>query len=161
MAGVSDGRFEALMRRHRGAIEAYARATCSDRWLAEEAVQETFVRAWKYLHTFGDKGSFEGWLIRICRNVIVDLANRTDRQTDDLGGVAHHTQAPDDSPELYLILGSLPFAQREVLVLCGLLGYDYESAATILGVPVGTVRSRLARARVELAVQLRPAAGEA
>ena len=154
---MNDRRFEALITRHRAAIEAYAQATCGNRWLAEEAVQETFVRAWKYLHTYGGTGSFEGWLIRICRNVIVDLANRSEPVSDELGHL-DHTQPADNTPELYLILGALPFAQREVLVLCGILGFDYESAAAILGVPVGTIRSRLARARAELSVQLRPAA---
>ncbi len=146
--------FDDLVRRHTGAVSAYARALCRDRWHAEEAVQETFLRAWKYLDSYDRRGSFEGWLIRICRNCVIDLAHRDERETDQQ--VGHHTDhadvavGPDHVTELHDLLARLPLAQREVLVLCRLLGYGYESAAVILDVPVGTVRSRLSRARDNL-----------
>ena len=54
-------------------------AAVRDRSLAEEAVQETFLRAWKYQDSFARRGSFEGWLIRICRNCVIDLAQRAAR----------------------------------------------------------------------------------
>jgi RNA polymerase sigma-70 factor (ECF subfamily) len=61
---------------------------------------------------------------------------------------------PDARGEVHDLLDRLPLAQREVLVLCGVFGYDYEAAAQILDVPVGTVRSRLHRARTGLAALL-------
>jgi RNA polymerase sigma-70 factor (ECF subfamily) len=150
--------FDDLVRRHTGAVTSYARALCRDRWHAEEAVQETFLRAWKYLGSYDRRGSFEGWLIRICRNCVIDLAHR------DARGVDEHPSPPDQADlavgpdhvtELHDLLDRLPLAQREVLVLCRLLGYDYDSAAIILDVPVGTVRSRLSRARDNLELLLR------
>jgi DNA-directed RNA polymerase specialized sigma24 family protein len=52
------------------------------------------------------------------------------------------------------LLSELPMAQREVIVLCSIIGYDYETAARILDVPVGTVRSRLSRARLSLSQKI-------
>ena len=142
--------FDDLVRRHAGAVTAYARALCRDRWRAEEAVQETFLRAWKYLDSYDRRGSFEGWLIRICRNCIIDLAHRDARESEEHAEHADIAVGPDHVSEIHDLLARLPIAQREVLVLCRLLGYDYDSAATILDVPVGTVRSRLSRARDNL-----------
>ena len=146
--------FDERVRRHAGAVSAYARALSSDRWMAEEAVQETFLRAWRFRDRFDGRGSFEGWLLRICRNCLIDLAQKVP-PTDPLPE-HFETAAPiDERHELYGMLESLPLAQREVLVLCGLLGYDYDGAAELLSVPVGTVRSRLHRGRAALAAMLR------
>jgi RNA polymerase sigma-70 factor, ECF subfamily len=155
---MSDRRFAQLLRVHASPVAAYARATAPDAWTAEDAVQETFLRAWKYRDTFRAKGSFEGWLIRICRNCVIDLAARSPAQpTADLPERAEH---PDTLHDLYDLLGRLPVRQREVVALCGLLGYDYVGAAELLDVPIGTVRSRLHRARTAIAEQLADADGE-
>lgn len=148
--------FDQLVRDHHRAVSTYARALCSDRTLAEDAVQETFLRAWRYLDSFRSTGSFEGWLLTICRRCVIDLARRDQsnvRPIDiarpvDITGL--HTN-PDHSSDIFELIAKLPLAQREVLVLCGWLGYDYNDAATLLEVPVGTVRSRLHRARSALA----------
>jgi RNA polymerase sigma-70 factor (ECF subfamily) len=145
--------FERLIRDHAPAVSAYARAICRDPWIADDAVQETFARAWKYLDSYTAHGSFEGWLIRICRNCIIDLANRpvvTSFAIDEHDA----PEPPDCSVELHMLVDGLPLTQREVFVLCGMLGYDYQGAADLLGVPVGTVRSRLSRARDALALML-------
>jgi RNA polymerase sigma-70 factor (ECF subfamily) len=142
--------FDDLVRRHAGAVTAYARALTRDRWAAEEAVQETFLRAWRYLDSFDRRGSFEGWLLRICRNCVIDLAHRRTAE-HPVCDVVEIPVPPDGRSEVHDLLDRLPLPQREVLVLCGVFGYDYESAAQILDVPVGTVRSRLHRARAGLA----------
>ncbi|MFN8025157.1 MAG: RNA polymerase sigma factor [Acidimicrobiia bacterium] len=145
-------RFEQLVAAHAGAVTAYARAMTNDRWAADDAVQETFLRAWKYLDSFRGNGSFEGWLIRICHNCVIDLARgRTDTPDDRL---PDHAQAPDHSSEVHDLIERLPAEQREVVALCGVLGYDYAAAAAILDVPVGTIRSRLHRARAALEREL-------
>jgi RNA polymerase sigma-70 factor (ECF subfamily) len=151
-ARLSERAFDELVRAHAGAVAAYARSVASDRWTAEDAVQETFLRAWRYLDTFDGRGSFEGWLIRICRNCLVDLAARP--APEPRRTFPEVSAPPDSSHEIYEILERLPLPQREVVALCGLLGYDYESAAALLDLPVGTVRSRLHRARAALRQQL-------
>jgi RNA polymerase sigma-70 factor (ECF subfamily) len=140
------------VRAHAGAVSAYARAVAPDSWTADDAVQETFLRAWKYLDSFRGRGSFEGWLIRICRNCVMDLVTRRPLSLDER--VPERPAAPDTSSEVYDLVDRLPVQQREVVALCGLLGFDYASTADILGVPVGTVRSRLHRARAILEQQL-------
>jgi len=150
---VSERRFDELVRRHHRAVLAYARATTSAS-IAEDAVQETFLRAWRYFDSFRGEGSFEGWLIRICRRCIVDLADKEKRINESSTRLPVGIQYPDHQSETMMLIETLSRQHREVLALCGLLGYDYETAAEVLDVPVGTVRSRLSRARALLAAAL-------
>lgn len=153
---MNERRFEALIARHLGAVSAYARALCRDFDVADEAVQMTLLRSWRYIDTFDGRGSFEGWLLRICRNCIIDLSHRT-IDHDDVARFPSAVQQPDHSHDLIELLSALPMAQREVVVICALLGYDYESASRILDIPIGTVRSRLSRGRAGVAEMLRNA----
>lgn len=152
VARKGEARFDAVMREHLPAVSAYARSVTS-RSAAEEAVQETFIRAWRYWPTFRNESSELSWLIAICRNVVVDLA-RKGRPTEELP--ANVVDMRDDyaRTELNDLIAGLPLPQREVVVLCAVLGFDYETTALTLGVPVGTVRSRLARARESLGRQI-------
>ena len=69
----------------------------------------------------------------------------------------HGHTGPVGTVEVDDVVAGLPVAQREVLVLCAVLGYDYETAAELLGIPVGTIRSRLSRARgAAVALALEP-----
>ena len=145
-------RFDDLVRAHAGAVSAYARAVARDRWTAEDAVQETFLRAWRHLDSFRGSGSFEGWLIRICRNCLIDLAARAVPEPASV--MPDRAVPPDTSGDVHDLLGRLPIEQREVVALCALLGYEYAAAADLLGVPIGTVRSRLHRARATIAGNL-------
>ncbi len=153
------------MNDHVGAVTTYARSVAGTPTIAEDAVQETFLRAWRYLDSFRGTGSREGWLLRICRNAIYDLEARERRSVpaDDVMVLrldhepsgSDDVAAPADVDELAGIqmselLGHLPVLQREVVVLCAILGYSYEGAAELLDTPVGTVRSRLSRARQSL-----------
>lgn len=143
--------FDAAVRAHSGAVAAYARAVAGDPWTADDAVQETFLRAWKYWDTFDGRGSLEGWLIRICRNCLIDLAARPSPEPHAFDSPGPDPGAPPDtSHDVYDLLERLPLPHREVLALCGLLGYEYEQVATLLEIPVGTVRSRVHRARESL-----------
>ncbi len=157
---VRERDFDEHVRRSASAVSTYARSLTSDVGLAEDAVQETFLRAWKYLDSYRGSGSFEGWLIRICRNCVIDLVAKN-RPADPLTQLQIDSipaPASSSSPlEVRDLIDRLPVAQREVLVLVGVLGYDYEFAAELLVVPVGTVRSRLNRAREALAQMLRDA----
>jgi RNA polymerase sigma-70 factor (ECF subfamily) len=158
MPMVSERQFEELVRTHAGAVAAYAHAVAGDRWIAEDAVQETFLRAWRYLDSYRGSGSFEGWLIRICHNCLVDLVTR--RIPEPVAVIPEAHAPADESYDVHELLRALPVAQREVVALCGLLGYDYADAAELLGVPIGTVRSRLHRARAAMAEHLASTADE-
>lgn len=150
---MNDCDFDRLVRHHYNAIVTYARAISRNRWVAEEAVQETLLRAWKYLDSFDEGGSFEGWLIRICRNCVTDIAAQQ-RPTEVLRDPATRVAHLNSTVEIDELISTLPVEHREVVVLCGTLGYDYETAALLLDIPLGTVRSRVFRARRELARKL-------
>lgn len=166
LVAVRDRRFEQLVRDHQHAVRAYARSMASTPTNADDAVQETFLRAWRYLDSFRGDGSFEGWLIRICRRCVIDVETRERRSADASAAAAaeaawHQAEGPDERGETMALVAGLPPDQREVVVLCGVLGYDYESAAAVLDIPIGTVRSRLHRGRAALAHALEPEAGRA
>jgi RNA polymerase sigma-70 factor (ECF subfamily) len=148
---VNDRVFDELVRKHEVALMTFARSLTRDSWSADEAVQETLVRAWKYLDTFDRRGSFEGWLLRICRNVVIDLANAAARRPTSIENHELERMAPevenDATHELIELLHQLTVDHREVLVIVGVLGLSYEEAAHTLDIPIGTVRSRLGRAR--------------
>ena len=146
--------FEAFMRNHISSVTLFCRATCSDRSIIDDVIQETFIRAWRYYPTLRAEHSPKSWLIRICRNVMTDLAPKWPQSSpqahEDLADSTDHFIQSD----LLSLTTALSAEHREVLVLCGLLGYDYETAAEILELPLGTIRSRLARAREHMTLLL-------
>lgn len=153
MAKRSEAEFDAVMREHLAAVSAYARSATSRRHLAEEAVQETFIRAWRYWPTFRNESSVLSWLITICRRVIIDLVQK-DTIVDELPIDVVDSNDEFETTALQELVSHLPLPQREVVVLCAFLGFDYETAASTLNIPIGTVRSRLARARETLGKEL-------
>ena len=141
------------MRENIRSVTAFALSITSNPHVAEEAVQETFIRAWRYWPTFRNESSAISWLVSICRRVVIDMAkkNRVHEQLpENVIDIRDHFA----STTIYDMVQELPLPQREVVVLCAVLGFDYESAATTLNIPIGTVRSRLARAREQLGRQL-------
>jgi RNA polymerase sigma-70 factor, ECF subfamily len=152
---VNDRRFDELVRAHSPSLVIFARSLTRDRRAADEAVQDTLVRAWRYIDSFDARGSFEGWLLQICRRVIIDNAAHAARRPPVVDPAVLVERAPainlDTSHDIIELLRQLPFAQTEVLVLTGVLGYTYDDAATMLDVPIGTIRSRVARGRQALA----------
>ncbi len=154
---VDDRAFDSLVRKHMRAVHAYARAIASDRHAADDAVSETFLRAWKYIDTYAATGSFEGWLLRICRRCVIDQAAHSPdwSSLDDVPVIRLQVNSNEGYSETTQAVLALPLPQREALVLCGVLGYDYQRAADLLGVPIGTIRSRVHRARTTLEQTLR------
>jgi RNA polymerase sigma-70 factor, ECF subfamily len=151
-----------LFAQHHRTVMTYAMSLTRDRFLADEVVQETFIRAWRYLDTFDQRGSFEGWLIRISRNCMVDLVRRSQRDheltSDPRQGPRCGADAVDQSgygtAELWDLIDRLPSAYREVLVLISVLGYRSEFVAELMSISEVTVRTRLLRARNALRAEL-------
>jgi len=149
----NDIEFEQIVRENIASLSAYARSTTRNQWIAEEAVQETLIRAWRYWPTFRNESTALSWLITICRRVIIDIVSRT--PTHDEINTRDNTAVQENHViGLQEMIINLPLSQREVIVLCAVIGFDYETVAEILDVPIGTVRSRLSRARQSLASQL-------
>jgi RNA polymerase sigma-70 factor (ECF subfamily) len=125
----------------------------SESALVDDIVQETFIRVWRYLPTFRGEGSFEGWIIRICHNVIRTTMKRR-KFTEP---IETDIESPVDeygSFDMLNLVSTLSPDHRAVTVLCLVLGHSYEDAAHILEIPIGTVRSRVSRARAALQEKL-------
>lgn len=139
--------FDDSVRREIYSVRRYALSITKDPWLADDVVQETFLRAWRFWESYRGDSTRQAWLIRICRHVAFDAV----RRSMDVVEVREHDITRIDSPvlsqETLANLAELSLEHREVLVLIDLLGYDYATVAVVLDCPVGTVRSRLNRAR--------------
>lgn len=140
------------------ALRRYARALTHDPWAADDLVQDTLERACHKWQLWRSGSDLRAWLFTLMHNVAISDARRTARQplhnATDLDDVKHQTPAPDEAVATVLdvqtCLSRLPVDQREVLLLITLESLSYEAAAKILGVPIGTVMSRLSRARVRM-----------
>jgi RNA polymerase sigma-70 factor, ECF subfamily len=119
----------------------------------DDLVQDTYLRALRSLHTFRADSDARRWVISIARRACADAieANQRARRTELT------RRPPNDhtgAVELEMLLDELPDDQRDAFVLTQLMGYRYDEAATICDCPVGTIRSRVARARASLAGEL-------
>ena len=123
---------------------------------SDDLAQESLLRIASHLHHWrGD--SALAWALGVTRNVCFDhLRRQARRRTDPVPQVPPvAVTAAYGAVETMLVLDRLPLEQREAIVLTQLLGLPYVDAAAVMGVPVGTVRSRVARGRDNLAAQLR------
>ena len=166
--------FEDAVLPHLDAAFNYARWLTRDQADAEDVVQDACLRAVRYLHTLRD-GDARAWLFTIVRNAWYGRLSRRARATERASYDGHRDEQPDEAldPEAQLMqrdtvttvrlaLERLPVAFREVIALRELEGLSYKDIATILGVPIGTVMSRISRGRERLAAVLaRPASIEA
>ncbi len=163
----------------RTALEEFIRSTQSDVWRfiahrasparADDLTQETYLRALGSLRRFEARASARAWLLSIARYVCADeiraaMARPRVAADADWEAAADRRRSASspaaiEFAELRIMLAALPEDRREALVLTQLLGLSYEEAAQVCGCPVGTIRSRVARAREDLLGEVR--AGEA
>lgn len=138
-------------------LRRYARSLTGDAWAADDLVQDTLERACERWQLWSAGSDLRAWLFTLMHNLFVDGARRALRQQGqrvDVDDVAQELAAPGDAPEqaldLQRCLLRLPEEQREALLLVTLQDLAYEDVARITGVPIGTVMSRLSRARSRL-----------
>lgn len=139
-------------------LRRYARSLTGDAWAADDLVQDTLERACQRWELWTAGSDLRAWLFTLMHNLFIDGARRAVRQQAghavDVDDVAHELPAPagmpDQALDLQRCLLRLPPEQREVLLLVALQDLGYEEAAHITGVPIGTVMSRLSRARARL-----------
>jgi RNA polymerase sigma-70 factor, ECF subfamily len=163
------GNFEQVVLPHLDAAYNLARWLTRNDHDAEDVVQEAVLRAYRFFD--GLRGEARPWLLAIVRNACFTWL-QTNRPADTVGfndGVADLLPADDDGPEVQAArncdrrmineaIGALPEHFREVLILRELEDLSYKEMARIADVPIGTVMSRLARARRRLAESLRASA---
>ncbi len=123
----------------------------------EDLVQETYLRALKSLHSFRGDSSVRTWLLSVSRNVCADHVRRRERQRRLIERVTPLAADAITPGPVFIdeMIDGLSRDRRDAFVLTQMIGLSYEEAAQALGVPIGTVRSRVARARIELAAVVR------
>lgn len=157
--------WEAIVREHSARVYRLAYRLTGNRHDAEDLTQEVFVRVFRSLSTY-TPGTFEGWLHRITTNLFLDQARRRQRiRMDAMGEESDRYPTTDGGPErafehdnldvdVQRALDELPPEYRAAVVLCDIEGLSYEEIAVTLGIKLGTVRSRIHRARARLRVSL-------
>jgi RNA polymerase sigma-70 factor (ECF subfamily) len=162
--------FNSLVRNYQSQVYRQAFYMLNDEAAAEDATQEAFILAYRKLHTFLG-GSFRSWILKITTNYCLDLIRIRKRRTfipletfNEYGEEIETTEwleDPGDTPEksverneIMAALGKcinlLSPKYRMAVVLIDLQELDYQEAAAVLGIPIGTLKSRLARARVQI-----------
>jgi len=144
-----------------GSLRAFAVSLCGDRERADDLVQETLYKAWNHLDSFKEGTNLKAWLFTILRNTYFSERRKRKREVEDADGsyAARLSSKPEqhghmDMKDFQEALAELPDDQREALVLVGAAGFSYEEAADISGCAIGTIKSRVNRARNRLAETL-------
>ncbi len=161
--------WEALVRQHQGRIFGLALHSLRDREEARDAAQEIFLRVYTRLDSLLEGQAFLPWLLRLARNCCIDRLRRREVHTPAFAVAldeAHARSSPEPSPEedalsgarevlLYRALGELSEKNREMILLRDTQELKLEEIAELLSLPLGTVKSRAHRARIELALAIR------
>ncbi len=142
-------------------LRAFARSLCKDPTAADDLAQEALAKAWKARASFEPGTSLKAWTFMILRNQFYSEKRRSWRSAPLDTEVAENTLLAADNPtapmellELRAALNKLPADQRDALILVGAGGMAYEEAAQVCQVAVGTIKSRVSRARKALEVML-------
>jgi RNA polymerase sigma-70 factor (ECF subfamily) len=159
--------YRELVERHERRVYRFLlkHVACADE--AEDLAQETFLQAYRSLRSYQANGQFTTWLIGIGLNVARNHHNRSrspaaDGTDDEIDNLLCPSADPADSARqtallraLHRAMTGLPADQRECVTLIALEGLPYDEASLVLGVPIGTIKSRLSRARARLAELLK------
>ena len=142
-------------------LRAFAISLCGNVDRADDLVQETLLRALANINSFEPGSNMPAWLFTILRNLFRSEYRKRRREVEDADGTYAQTlkSQPEqvghvEFQEFRTALAQLPADQREALILVGASGFSYEEAAEICGCAVGTIKSRVNRARARLADML-------
>ena len=164
-----DAAFQALVRRYKNRIIGFVYRTVNSRELAEDIAQEAFLRVFTKSHTFRDGAKFSPWLYRIATNLAINELRRRKRvrfislerplrmqdgdelvrDVEDESGHAPDAMAEQQEMrvEIARAIADLPIKYRVAFVLRDIQGHSYDAIAEMVGVPLGTIKSRVNRAR--------------
>ncbi len=142
-------------------LRAFARSLCGNPHMADDLAQEAMTRAWKARASFTMGTNFRAWMFMIVRNLFYTTVRKNSRMVSWDPEIAERVLVEPATQHVGIelndvqkALNKLPPVQREMLMLVAAEGVSYEEAATIAGCAIGTVKSRVARARAALTLLL-------
>jgi RNA polymerase sigma-70 factor (ECF subfamily) len=154
------GAFEVLVRRHTPAVYAHALRFFGEPSTADDVTQEVFVKVYRSVSSFDERSRFSTWLYRITRNTCLDEVRARGRRPVPVDPFDTPSVGGDFSDEVALSVAvehamrALPPDDRDALSAIAVFGLSYPEAGEALGVPAGTVKSRVFRARKSLSLSL-------
>ncbi|MBP3089457.1 RNA polymerase sigma factor [Corynebacterium sp. sy017] len=155
----------------RQALNTFIKETQSDVWRllahlggvdsADDLTQETYLRVIKSLPRFAARSSARTWLLAVARRAWLDNIRHDMARPKKASAQVEHVSAISEATwsewvDIHLLIDDLPPERREALILTQILGYSYEEAAKIANVRIGTIRSRVARARADIIAAAHP-----
>jgi RNA polymerase sigma-70 factor, ECF subfamily len=150
--------FEALVRRYQGDVWRLCFQLLRNEHLADDVTQDAFVRAFRFMRRYRAESKFSTWLFSIARNCAMDELRRSARRARLASRVESemqpHGRSEQTQVEVRELLAHLPLALREPVVLIDMFGMSYREVGIVMRLPEGTVKSRVHRAREQLAKQL-------
>lgn len=139
-------------------MRAFARSLCGNTAQADDLVQEALVKAWKSQASFAPGSNLKAWIFTILRNAFISECRKRSREVQEQGDtfsaqlkVNGEQSGHMDMLDLAKALDKLPVDQKEAVLLISAEGFSYEEAALMCGCAVGTMKSRVNRARAKLA----------
>lgn len=149
--------FSALVRRHEARVRAFLRRTAGAQ-MADDLAQETFLRAWRNAANFRGTGSYSGWLLAIGWRVFLDASKQQRFELARRNELASPPRLSFEDPSAKMdaekLMEALEPEERASLALCLGQGWSHGEAAEILGIPLGTLKSRVARATMKCRTML-------
>ena len=151
--------FEALLAAYQDKVFRLCYSMMGNRAEAEDAAQESFIRIWKALDRYRGESAVGTWIFSIARNVcLTAISKRGARRSAPIESAERpKPMVPDHERDLLRLVGQLPENYRQVIMLFYMEERSYEEVARMLGLPEGTVKTHLHRARKQLATMLKEA----
>ena len=146
--------FEDLVRTYQGEVYRFAWHLTRDRTLAEDVTQDAFLRAFRFIRGYRGEQRFGSWLFAIARNCAMDALRAHRVAPTDAEPAIRTTGDPSARVELETALAAISVEHREAFLLVEVFGLSYQEASDVLGVAVGTVKSRMFRARQALCLAI-------
>jgi len=171
---LKKNRFEHEFYPHLTSLLRFAKSLVNEEDIAQDLVQETFIKAFRFMHYFEEGTNSKAWLFKILKNEFYSYYRKKSKEatftgyedleeeTEEGGLISNHAQNLNTEifgqligDEMTIAINKLPADYRMTLLLADLEGFSYEELAAIFKIPIGTVRSRLHRARNFLKKQLK------
>jgi len=161
VAGQDTAAFGELIRRHQSQVRNFLRKLARDEALADDLAQDCFLHAWDRIHTYSGKGSFIGWLLKVAYTTFLQAKRKSKRYREILEQAGHEPDStaaavratPETELDLDTLLAALNEQERVIMILSYACGLSHREISEATGLPAGTVKSIIHRAKQRIRTQ--------